>query len=265
MYVAFTRAEEALYAWLPLPGFEKKSGLAKGGEINGLLYRLLSEQTAIAQEPVKLAVNELEFSEYWQAATHTFLLGQLEQAKQKEESSEVKQISLKHYFSQRWRNRLAVKKRSGSLTYTKAGENAAALNWNQTIHTILAKVEHREDLQEVLDEVYFEGLISRDEQLVVQQKIEALFERPEIADWFSKQWQVRTSLPILVKEGFITRPDRVLTRDKKAIAIDFKIGEQLEEHQKRVKLYTRLLQGMQYEEVKGYLLYLDTGELIEVV
>lgn len=265
LYVAFTRAEEALYACAPLPSFDKKSGLAKGGEINGLLYRLLSEQTGIDGEPVKLAVNELDFSDYWNPATHTFQLGQLEQTKHKEESSEVKQIALKHYFSQRWRNRLAVKKRSGSLTYTKAGESAASLDWNQTIHTILAKVAHREDLPQVLDEVYFEGLISREEQLIVQQKIEALFKRSDVADLFSKQWQVRTSLPILVKEGFITRPDRVLTRGKTAIAIDFKIGEQLEEHQQRIKLYARLLRGMEYGKVKGYLLYLDTGELIQVV
>ena len=265
LYVAFTRAEEALFAWSPLPSFDKKTGLAKGGEISGLLYRLLSEQTSIAIDPVHQAVNELDFARYWQPATHTFHLGQLEQAKHKEVSSEVKQFSLQHYFTQRWRNRLAVKKRSGSLTYTKAGESAGSLDWDQTIYSILTKVQHKEDLPQVLDEVYFEGLISREEQRVVEEKIQKLFRISEVADWFSRQWQVRTSLPILVKEGFITRPDRVLTRERTAIAIDFKIGEQLEEQRKRVKLYASLLRRMQYQEVKGYLLYLDTAELVQVV
>ncbi|WP_017731541.1 UvrD-helicase domain-containing protein [Nafulsella turpanensis] len=266
LYVAFTRAEEALFACLPLPTFEKKSGLAKATEINGLLYRLLSEQISIGEDSLRQqVVNELDFSQYWNAATHSFCLGELEQARHKEESSEVKQISLDHYFCQRWRNRLAVKKRSGSLSYTKSGESAATLNWNETIQTVLVKLEYRSDLPRILDEVYFEGLISREEQEVIRQKIQAHFEQPLIGHWFSEEWQVRTSLPILVKEGFITRPDRVLTRDKEAIAIDFKAGEADEAHHKRVKLYTRLLKGMQYQQVKGYLLYLDSGEVVEVV
>ena len=266
LYVAFTRAEEALFACSPLPSFDKKSGIAKATEVNGLLYRLLSEQVGLLEKPVRQqAANELDFKQYWDAVTHSFYLGQLEQAKHKEESSEIKQISLDHYFCQRWRNRLAVKKRSGSLAYTKTGESAATLNWNQTIHTILAKVEYFEDLPEVLDEVYFEGLISREEQEVIRATIEKLFQLPEVGDWFSPKWKVRTSLPILVKESFITRPDRVLTQDETAIAIDFKLGAQEEAHAKRVKLYTRLLRSMKYRKVKGYLLYLDTSEVVEVV
>ena len=252
LYVAFTRAEEALFAFAPLPAIDKKTGQAKATEISGLLYRLFE-----SPEPADL-------SAHWNSDTATFSMGRLQQTKHGKEVSETKQLELRHYFTHRWRNRLAIRKRSGSLAYTKAGEEPADINWSQTIHTILARTATRAELPTVLDEVYFEGLINREEQKLVGRKIEQLFRHPQAGKWFDEGWEVRTAFPILTASGNISRPDRVITKEKTAIVINFKTIKPQAEHANSIRYFMSLLKRMHYQEVKGYLFYLEDEEVEEV-
>ncbi len=266
LYVAFTRAEESLFACAPLPAFDKKTGLAKATEINGLLYRLLEGQASPEATGSAAKEAQTDLSAHWNPDSHCFTMGELEQAQHKEEKSDIQQLELRHYYTQRWRKRLAVRKRSGSLSYAKTDTEAAGINWNHTIHAILAKIKTPEDLTPVLQEVYFDGLISQEEQPVIREKIESLFRHPVAGEWFSKDWKVRTELPILAAGGFITQPDRVITNKQLAIVIDFKTEapEEDRDDSKSIHIYKSLLKRMNYQQIKGYLFYLDEEKAVEI-
>ena len=51
---------------------------------------------------------------------------------------------------------------------------------------------------------------------------------------------------------------------KKMVVIDFKTGRELEKHKRQVRGYVHLLRDMGYHEVKGYLWYIRTGDIVKV-
>ena len=68
------------------------------------------------------------------------------------------------------------------------------------------------------------------------------------------------------KEGPVVerRPDRVITDGKETIVIDYKFGKPLNEHKKQVNQYMQLLKQMGHKNVKGYLWYVPTKQIVNV-
>jgi len=61
------------------------------------------------------------------------------------------------------------------------------------------------------------------------------------------------------------RPDRVLVNHNRAKIIDYKFGEQKEQHHKRqIKVYKDKLHQLGYKHVEGYIWYINQKEVITV-
>jgi CRISPR/Cas system-associated exonuclease Cas4 (RecB family) len=91
-----------------------------------------------------------------------------------------------------------------------------------------------------------------------------------VADWFSKDWIVKTEAPLLVPHHRPERMDRVIFKNasagkKKAIIIDYKSGVKKQADKEQVLAYAQHLQQMGYVDVEGYLLYLFPVEVVPVV
>jgi hypothetical protein len=87
--------------------------------------------------------------------------------------------------------------------------------------------------------------------------------------WFNSGWTVINECTILTKWGEERRPDRVIIKGDEAVVIDYKFGTahkenpQLgEKYKKQVSRYMELLTRMGYKNVKGYLWYLTSDEVI---
>jgi len=85
-----------------------------------------------------------------------------------------------------------------------------------------------------------------------------------ISKWFDEGWEVRTEVPVILPGGEESRFDRLLIKDNKAIVIDFKTGVSVKADQKQVLAYMDILRNMNFTEVEGYVLYVRTGEVVEV-
>jgi hypothetical protein len=85
-----------------------------------------------------------------------------------------------------------------------------------------------------------------------------------VASWFTPEWHVRTEVPILLPEGTENRIDRLLTKDKKAIVIDFKTGAPLKSDQRQVVSYIDILRRMNFTDIEGYLLYIKDNQVVSV-
>jgi ATP-dependent helicase/nuclease subunit A len=95
-------------------------------------------------------------------------------------------------------------------------------------------------------------------------ELSALLAISEVGLWFSRQWKVQTEVPILLPGGGESRLDRLIWKDKKAIVIDFKTGEQKKDDSKQVLAYIETLRQMNFLDVTGYLLYLRDKQVVEV-
>ena len=93
------------------------------------------------------------------------------------------------------------------------------------------------------------------------------FGRDCVKEWFSGTWDyVRNEQDIICGEIVGTRrPDRVMTKGRHAVVVDYKFGaEKTRSHRRQIIRYITLLRQMGYTEIEGYLWYLTLGEIEQV-
>jgi hypothetical protein len=82
--------------------------------------------------------------------------------------------------------------------------------------------------------------------------------------WFAKDVKIMNELEIILPGGIIYRPDRVVEGNEISV-IDFKTGKlKSKSHEKQIMRYVTSIREMGYENVGGYLWYLDE-KLVEKV
>jgi len=67
---------------------------------------------------------------------------------------------------------------------------------------------------------------------------------------------------ILVQDDDAKRPDRILVKSDEIFVIDYKTGKEKRQHQFQISTYNAILQEMYGLEVKSYLYYTETNELV---
>jgi ATP-dependent helicase/nuclease subunit A len=133
-------------------------------------------------------------------------------------------------------------------------EHKQKINWGKVIHEVLAKMKSPSELNFLIEEQIAKGSINQTQAPELQQEIENLFTMELFQQWFQTDWQIWTERDILVNSDNIYRPDRILTKDGKAIVIDYKTGNFAPWHQTQIQKYAQALQAMGYA-VKAYLVY----------
>ncbi len=94
--------------------------------------------------------------------------------------------------------------------------------------------------------------------------LESLFESEKVRSFFAKDVLAFKEVDLLCPDGKIIRPDRVNKIGEALQVIDFKTGKQKPEHHDQINRYKQTLIDMGYQVTKGVLIYLETGELIDV-
>ena len=90
---------------------------------------------------------------------------------------------------------------------------------------------------------------------------------PRAERWFNGYEKVMIERPISIGGDDSRRPDRVVwTADGYIDIIDFKSGTQKpQRYMKQVREYVGLMRELGHENVRGFLYYLDSGQIVEVV
>ena len=238
LYVAFTRAERGLIAFCEPPPKKRESMF---GTASKLLWRFF--------ESVPL--------DGWDAETMKYISGKLDVIPRKRSDN---LIQLKGYQTNKWSNKLSIRK-MGKAYYDDEIEKQR--NEGILLHQILSEIKQWEHAEEVLERYEKRNDISNEDKERFQKLINGLWDNPQIKDWFSDQYVVKTEVVVLPKDGETKRMDRVILKDREAKVIDFKNGKPKKGDETQVKEYVELLSGMGYQ-ASGYLLYLKTGEVVEL-
>lgn len=85
-----------------------------------------------------------------------------------------------------------------------------------------------------------------------------------LREWFSGAWQQLREHTLLHPDGRLLRPDRVIVRGQTAIVLDYKTGEPHSAHHSQVATYCHSLLAAGYQDVGGYLWYIDSSRLVTV-
>lgn len=247
LYVALTRAEEFLMINCP----PQSNGLKNAGDLvlAGIERLCQTQENYVAlqeDDSIKL-----------------YTIGLLDNEK-KELKSNYKDRIVSTYKSSDWRNKIAIRKKGTLFFDPDTSEQKAKINYGLLVHEILSKIKNEKEAELIVEGYQTEGLISKVEGQTLIDQLNILFSNPQVQNWFNSDWEVKAEVPIIVKNNYPKRPDRVLLQGKKAIIIDFKTGKEKSNDKKQVMEYRSLLTEMGYLNVDVHLLYIALNKVIKV-
>ncbi len=271
LYVAFTRAEECLYAFAQIN--ISKQGLCKLTSVANALYLAFTQEVA----QINSVYPHISLHEGWKSTDNFFELGTPPQKPFKEgqqEREEKYQSSLlTAYPSTPWRNKLTVRQKATSFFVKEENNNkedAIRINYGILLRDVLLRLTTQEHLERTLNEIYYERGITDKEKKHLALQASQISQHPRIKTWFDGTFpQIKTGASILVGSGQEYHPDRVMISGNLAVIVNFRIGKHNKElryaYRGQVKKYMKLIKEMGYQSVEGYLLYLEEVLLEKVV
>ncbi|RXK52196.1 UvrD-helicase domain-containing protein [Aquirufa rosea] len=85
-----------------------------------------------------------------------------------------------------------------------------------------------------------------------------------VRDFFVPGELFMSEQEILMSNGQILRPDRVIKKNNALVVVDYKTSHKKEEHISQVKNYCEVFKSMGFTEVSGALIYTETKEVVYV-
>ena len=143
----------------------------------------------------------------------------------------------------------------------------STINLGILMHLWLSYIHTWEDAETSLARLIRSGQITESQatELRLQLKqLQQLIHQHNHDNWFSGDYQIIAERDIFTPSGNTQRPDRVMTKDKHAIVIDYKFGlQQKKAHLEQVRDYMLLLNDMGYT-TEGYIIYTALNEIHSV-
>lgn len=137
------------------------------------------------------------------------------------------------------------------------------------LHDIMASIRKKEDVDRAVNDLRHvrkaKELTENDIDEIRSIIHDRVFD-PRASRWFEGYTRLLSERPIALSGDHTKRPDRVVwTADGHIDVIDYKSGSQNpKKYFKQVRGYKDLLNSIGYERVRGFLYYLDSGEIVEV-
>ena len=107
-------------------------------------------------------------------------------------------------------------------------------------------------------------MISKENENELREKLKRTFRNEAYSDLFQDTNRVLSEQSMLVDSSTELRPDKIILKANEVVVVDYKTSAKRNEHNKQVLEYVHVLSTMGYKNVKGYLFYTATDELIAV-
>jgi ATP-dependent helicase/nuclease subunit A len=256
LYVAFTRAIEALYVLVP------ESSKESIDNVGNLIVKALKYQVVDAS---RVSYPAIDITQHWSESEKSFIYGKLPVSEGKDVTTEVISIEEIAYTIRPVTD--VVKQVIPTIGYfTPEGETLhSRIDRGKIMHEVFQRIKTIEDIDDALKVLLLEGKISEVDIALLKNDIKELISNAKVQSWFAPGWQVRTEAGILLKDGSLPRPDRVLIKGEKAVVIDYKFGEsEHPSHQWQVQKYMQHLYQMNYKNVEGFLWYVTIKKIVPV-
>lgn len=247
LYVAFTRAQESLFVMTPYEP-QKDESIRN---VSNLLGLLLTKNSA-----------DGEMLQHFDNESLKWSIGEPERPRLKEKKFPA--TTYINHITSNIRSRAGLRIHWHGKDFFDPGAEKK-INYGKLMHEVLQNMNSREDLDRALDKFLREGKLNRSELGPVRKEMMDFINLHPADDWFSGKWKVLNERDILMSDGHVRRPDRVMIRDRQIIVVDYKFGSsRLREHQEQLAEYMKLIREMGYHDVKGYICYVKQKQIIPI-
>ena len=265
LYVAFTRAVSNLYIF------------SQRGQNASRRAHLMENTLPLIEKKLDGAVLSGQEDE---GATLSFTFGTrfVNKEKKKEGSRNVLsqpsmtvEVELNEYDS-KVEFRQSNKSREFISGDNDEGETNGYLKLGCILHNVFSTIHTIDDVDNALLQLEQDGLLY-DETFNKKRIVDMLHKRlthPKVAEWFARGNRLFNECTILYpdpKTGKVMeqRPDRVIDDGCTMTVVDFKFGRPRDEYYDQVRGYMQLLKTMGYHKVKGYLWFVYSNKIEEVL
>ncbi|PKP09699.1 MAG: hypothetical protein CVU09_10385 [Bacteroidetes bacterium HGW-Bacteroidetes-4] len=244
-YVAFTRAENALFIIAPLP---KKNESAK--RINDVLYRAFTDfKNKLLPIP-----NTETFPDF-------FTYGVIPPVEKIKEipllvNNTIPQLNTTDFLKLRLK---------GQRFFQKDNQESEPIYKGQIFHALLEHIFTPDDIPNAVEKLIGNGLIHFSEKKLYIDALSKLISHTAVNSFFTSGYKTITEASIMLTDGALKRPDRVLFGADEVIVIDYKYTLSTSDaHKKQVQEYMQAISQIENKPVKGFVWYLINNHLVEV-
>jgi hypothetical protein len=132
------------------------------------------------------------------------------------------------------------------------------------IHEFISKLNTWNDAPVIINELFYLGLIDEENKTELLVLVDQLKTNSEINRWFDGSMTILSERSIIDTNGDILRPDRLVKSDNEIHVIDFKTGKEDDKYFDQVKNYMNAISEIYSIPVLGFLLYTESGKIINV-
>lgn len=130
------------------------------------------------------------------------------------------------------------------------------------VHLVLSYIKLRGDLNLAMKKAKRKGLITDADKKELQPLIEELLAHPKMTAYFEPGLRVKNEEEILLSNGKVIRPDRLVFDEEKVTIIDYKTGRYEDDHVKQVEQYRDALKRMNYTNIVCVLAYVNEDTVV---
>lgn len=154
----------------------------------------------------------------------------------------------------------------GNLDIERYLDYGVARERGIVLHDVLSRVYRYSDLTKAVRFCSYHGrLPGREAEEVISYLSEQL-QRPGISQWFDGFIRVVRERSLVLPDGSVCRPDRVVwTADGHCDVIDYKFGQEIHrKYSRQVGGYMLALRGLGNENIRGFIWYVDSSRIVPV-
>lgn len=241
LYVAFTRAEEKLFVCCPTDNENELNSISK------LIFRTCRKINAeFINNIFENGIDENRFDDSGK------------------NNSKIVTQYLPFYPTSSWHEKMKLTTHSTNLLALLNEKQLSKINYGILIHSVLAGIQKITEIDSVIDKIIFEGLIGHEEKIFLKKEIEEIMSVSEIQSFFNDGETVISEREIILANGEVVRPDRVIVKENNATVIDFKTGKREKKHIEQIIRYADILRTMNYKTVKAKIVYLSERIVVDV-
>ena len=158
----------------------------------------------------------------------------------------------------RWREKLSIRYRAPEFWEGAAPDRRR--DRGIMMHHLLSQINTSADIPGAVGQAVMQGLLAVVEKEAIAKNLDQLVSNSTLAPFFAPDAEVMTERDILLPDGNVLRPDRVVKIASGAAVIDYKTGKENPMHQQQMETYAAALQAMGMTDVERYLVYLPSDE-----
>lgn len=245
MYVAFTRPAQRLYVMSVKPT----------SDFFGEVYSTLLEMEG--NKKVTVTHEEIKGKSVMKSFLYGNENGPVHKGSSTSEATEL--IQLKNQKNSLYREKLKVKK-----NYLKWMNDSGERDYGNLVHKVFSFIEYPTDVDNALQKLVAVGDIELTEVAEMKKMVTQVMQHPKLQPYFKDGLIVKNEEDIVLANGDLLRPDRVVIDGNNACVIDFKTGMRKPEHDQQILSYQIQIKQLGYENVKAILIYTNDLEVVEL-